>query len=123
MATSAIRVAFGAFDIVDTSTMDVSTSIIGSTGFNVVATSEMVVDTIRRQPGAIAFTESSSMTVNARLKWEDENDTAETWTGISDNSETWTQISDQSETWTAISDSSETWTPIADNSESWQIAA
>jgi hypothetical protein len=103
--------------------MAVSTSIIGSSGLVIVATSSMAVDAQRRQPGAVAFTESSSMSVNARLKWEDEEDTAESWSAISDNSETWTPVSDQSETWNAISDSSETWTAIADNSETWQIAA
>jgi len=103
--------------------MSVVTNIIGSTGFNIVGTSTMAISATRRQPGAVAFTETSSMAVNARLKWEAESDTAESWSGISDNSETWTPISDQSETWTAIGDTSETWTPIADNSESWQIAA
>jgi hypothetical protein len=89
----------------------------------IVATSEMVVDATRRQNARVEIISLSTMVVNARLKWEDENDTAETWSAISDNAETWTPISDQSETWDAISDSSETWTAIADNSETWQIAA
>jgi hypothetical protein len=118
-----LRYAIGAATITDTSTLTVSTTILGNSGFAVIGTSVMVVNAQRRQPGAIAFTETSSMAVNARLKWEAESDTAESWGAISDNSETWTPISDQSETWTAISDSSETWTAIANNSETWQIAA
>ena len=110
-------------DIIDTSTLTVSTTIIGSSGLVIVATSQMAVDAQRRQSGAVAFTESSSMTIAGNLKWVAESDTAETWDAISDNSETWTPITDTSETWDAIADSSETWTAIADNSESWQIAA
>jgi hypothetical protein len=63
----------------------------------------MAVEVVTIQSAAAAVTSTSSMTVNANLKWVAESDT--------------------SETWTAIGDTSETWTPIADNSESWQIAA
>lgn len=103
--------------------MLVGTNIIGSTGFNVVGTSTVEIDAARVQFGTIAFAGYSSITVNARLKWINETDTAETWTQINDTSETWDPVSASSETWTAVGDSSETWTPVADNSESWHIAA
>jgi hypothetical protein len=116
-------VTFGAFDISDTSTLNVSTSVIVNNGIVLSVYSFMEVVAFTTQNAVVAIADTSSMAVNARLKWEDENDTAETWNPISDNSEAWTPISDQSETWNAISDSSETWTAIADNSETWQIAA
>jgi hypothetical protein len=116
-------VAFGAFNVSDTSTMAVSTSVIVNNSIVLTNYSYMAVTANTTQKAVIPIVATSSMAVNARLKWEDENDTAESWSTISDNSETWTPVSDQSETWTAISDSSETWSPIADNSESWQIAA
>jgi len=59
----------------------------------------MEVAAFTTQNAVVAIADTSSMAVNARLKWEDENDTAETWNPISDNSEAWTPISDQSETW------------------------
>jgi hypothetical protein len=85
--------------------------------------SYMAATAYTTQNAVVPIVSTSSMSVNARLKWEDENDTPESWSAISDNSETWTPISDTSETWDAISDNSESWSPIADNSESWQIAA
>lgn len=103
--------------------MDVSTSVIVNNTLALTDYSYMSATAYTTQNVVVAIAASSSMAVNARLKWEDENDTAETWTPISDNSESWTPISDQSETWDAISDNSESWSPIADNSESWQIAA
>jgi hypothetical protein len=67
----------------------------------------------------ITFSCSSAMYAFARKKWENEDDTPETWNAISDTSETWTQISDTSESWNSISDSSSSWTQISDTSETW----
>ena len=39
---------------------------------------------------------------NARLKWEPNADTPETWTEIVDTSEIWTEVADTAETWTEI---------------------
>jgi hypothetical protein len=43
---------------------------------------------------------SAIFTANARRKWEDEPDTAETWTDISDTSAFWTDINDETTIWT-----------------------
>lgn len=48
----------------------------------------------------ITFSFASNIVALARKKWENEVDTAETWTPISDNSEIWTQVTDNSEIWT-----------------------
>lgn len=49
-------------------------------------------------PAQIASTLTFS--ASARYKWEDEPDTAETWTAISDQSATWTDVADNSTIWT-----------------------
>ncbi len=123
MRLDRIIAVYGEFDFIKCDVEGAEPSVIVNNGIVLSVYSFMEVAAFTTQDAVVAIADTSSMAVNARLKWEDENDTAETWNPISDNSEAWTPISDQSETWNAISDSSETWTAIADNSETWQIAA
>ena len=72
---------------------------------------------------AAAFADTSSATCYARLKWEDEADTAESWSQQADTAESWSVITGPSSTWTNQPDTAESWIPASDNTEIWQIAA
>lgn len=56
---------------------------------------------------------------NARLKWEQEPDTPETWVAAAAASDIWTPASPASETWTPAAAASDIWTPAADAATTW----
>jgi len=62
---------------------------------------------------------SSSATVFATLKWVEENDTEDSWTGSPDTDVVWVLQTDTDETWTVQTDTEETWTPVAETSVTW----
>jgi hypothetical protein len=52
--------------------------------------------------GSTTISASSSIIALARKKWENEENTAETWTAIADTSESWTPAPSISENWSNI---------------------
>jgi len=59
-----------------------------------------VVQRILRPSASTAI--SAIFTASARLKWEPEPDTPETWTDIPAASGIWTDVPDTSEIWTEV---------------------
>jgi hypothetical protein len=103
MSVSAIRVPLIFIEIDAWAEMTVRTSVIVNQPVTINAQSAVSINGVRTQSTPILIESTSSMSVDAVLKWTPE--------------------SDASTSWDAQSDTPETWTPISDNSETWQIAA
>jgi hypothetical protein len=73
----------------------------------------------RVQSASCAVSAAATLTCVGRKKWEDDPDTAESWTPIADTAESWSAASDTVVAWTPASDTAETWTPASDTARTW----
>ena len=62
----------------------------------------MTVSALRVRPSSASVSVNAIFAATARLKWEPEADTPETWTDIAAASGTWTDVPDTSEIWTEV---------------------
>ena len=121
--TAAQRIAFVSASVGSQTTIVVGSNVIVNQSLIIESTSTSSVDSRSIIDFACLIADTSSMTCFARLKWEDEADTAESWTTQPDTAESWTPVAGAVQTWTTQPDTAESWTQVSDNTEIWQIAA
>lgn len=89
---NAVRYTLGSAQIDAESAIATNTSVILQTQISVVGESAFSASCIYIGQPTMTFECASGLVINARKKWENESDTAETWTPIENTSETWTRI-------------------------------
>lgn len=92
VSVSAVNIATSGVAIVDTSVITITGGIDAVGNVAIIASSVLDVQYNRKLSFAAVFTNTSSVVISARKKWENEADTSETWTAIEDVSESWTTV-------------------------------
>jgi len=92
VSVSAVNIATAGVEIVDTSVVTVAGGISAVGNVAIIASSVLDIQYNRKLSFAAVFTDTSSVVIGARKKWETEADTSETWTAIEDVSESWTTV-------------------------------
>ena len=75
--------------------MTVGSSVIVNQPVVIVAESELIVDSLKVMSFEVGINCASFMYAFGTYKWNNQSDTAETWTPISDTSETWIPVTDR----------------------------
>ena len=83
VSIDAVRIANAAIEVVDTSVMTVAGGIDAVGNVNIVATSILDIQYNRILHFQAIIIDTSSVVINARKKWETEEDVSETWTTVS----------------------------------------
>ena len=83
VVVGAVKIANAGVVIVDTSVMTAAGGLDAVGNVNIVATSVLNIEYNRIQHFQATFIDTSSVVINARKKWETEEDVSETWTTVS----------------------------------------
>jgi len=83
VSVDSVKIATGIVPIVSTATMtaDGGLDAVGNADF--VATSVLAIQYYRKRQVEVLITDTSSVSINARKKWETEADVSEIWTTVS----------------------------------------
>jgi hypothetical protein len=99
VSASATRVAFVTATVASEAVMTVDSVGVFNGFVDFVGTSQTVIDSQKIHIVPIQIDSTSSVVIFGRKKWENEDNTPETWNPISDTPEIWTPISDTTENW------------------------
>ena len=83
VSVDAIKITNASLEVVDTSVMTVAGGIDAVGNVNIVATSILNIQYNRIVHFQAIIIDTSSVVINARKKWETEEDVSETWTTVS----------------------------------------
>ena len=97
---NAVRYTFGSAQIDSSSFLTSASSVVLRTQAVIAGQSAFTSSCGYIAQPNITFACDSGFVANARKKWENEVDIAETWTTVNDQSEIWTPVTDTSEIWT-----------------------
>lgn len=93
VSVDAVKISNTALSIVSNSEMTAAGGLDAAGTVTVVAESVMDIQYNRKRPFEMIMVDTSSVVIDARKKWETEEDTSETWTQIEDVSESWSTVS------------------------------
>ena len=84
------------------SIIEVGSQVIVNEPVTFVASSDVAITGQRIHVVPFTMLCTSGMVANGVYKWDNDQDTSESWSPVNDTSETWTDVPDTSESWSQV---------------------